>query len=122
MNKTITFQFTGTHQEFQKFIKETFTSGVIKNLRLTVSGEACESGDALIAKIQKWLPTPLTSSQVDQLHTRMGEIMAEVRGQRKIQAIKLLREITNGGLKECKDIVEQVLDPIQPAQVRIMSR
>jgi ribosomal protein L7/L12 len=58
----------------------------------------------------RWIPGTINPNASKDLLTAMPEVIAHVRANAKIQAIKALRTVTNCGLKEGKDAVER---PIQ---------
>ncbi|MGC9541979.1 ribosomal protein L7/L12 [Streptomyces sp. UG1] len=64
--------------------------------------------DKRVARIERKLDLIIDHLGLREDDPRMDEVVALLRDNRKIQAIKLYREITGAGLKEAKDAVEQL--------------
>ncbi|MCA9681915.1 MAG: ribosomal protein L7/L12, partial [Myxococcales bacterium] len=61
-----------------------------------------------MAKLDELTP-PFADAELDELHHPNFEVRADLRyigGPRKINAIKLIRELTQSGLKEANELVE----------------
>lgn len=62
--------------------------------------------DRRAARIERKLDRIVDHLGLRERDPRMAEVLTLLRAERKIQAIKLYREITGAGLKEAKDAVE----------------
>lgn len=64
--------------------------------------------DQRVARVERKLDLVLDHLGLDGEDPRMGEVLSLVRTDKKIQAIKVYREITGAGLKEAKDAVDRL--------------
>ncbi|KUN99692.1 ribosomal protein L7/L12 [Streptomyces caeruleatus] len=64
--------------------------------------------DQRVARVERKLDLVLDHLGLDAEDPRMGEVLSLVRTDKKIQAIKVYREITGAGLKEAKDAVDRL--------------
>lgn len=64
--------------------------------------------DRRVARVERKLDLVIDHLGLNGQDPRMDEVVALVRNDRKIQAIKVYREITGEGLKEAKDAVERL--------------
>ncbi|MET9964565.1 ribosomal protein L7/L12 [Streptomyces sp. NPDC006356] len=64
--------------------------------------------DQRVARVERKLDLVLDHLGLDGEDPRMGEVVSLVRTDKKIQAIKVYREITGAGLKEAKDAVDRL--------------
>ncbi|QOV36983.1 ribosomal protein L7/L12 [Streptomyces ferrugineus] len=64
--------------------------------------------DKRVARVERKVDLILDHLGLRESDPRMDEVVALLRDDKKIQAIKLYREITGVGLKEAKDAVEQM--------------
>ena len=78
---------------------------------LTVMGvqSRVSQADRRVARVERKLDLILDHLGLREHDPRMDEVVALLRDDRKIQAIKVYREITGAGLKEAKDAVEQLI-------------
>ncbi|MEY9992852.1 ribosomal protein L7/L12 [Streptomyces sp. V4I8] len=64
--------------------------------------------DRRVARVERKLDLVIDHLGLNAQDPRMGEVEALVRNDKKIQAIKVYREITGVGLKEAKDAVDRL--------------
>ncbi|WP_128433927.1 ribosomal protein L7/L12 [Streptomyces cyaneus] len=64
--------------------------------------------DQRVARVERKLDLILDHLGLGADDPRMGEVLVLLRNGKKIQAIKVYREITGAGLKEAKDAVERM--------------
>ncbi len=64
--------------------------------------------DQRVARVERKLDLVLDHLGLEGEDPRMGEVLSLVRTDKKIQAIKVYREITGAGLKEAKDAVDRL--------------
>ncbi|MFE6620722.1 ribosomal protein L7/L12 [Streptomyces sp. NPDC008086] len=64
--------------------------------------------DQRVARVERKLDLVLDHLGLDGADPRMGEVLSLVRTDKKIQAIKVYREITGAGLKEAKEAVDRL--------------
>ncbi|KUL33521.1 ribosomal protein L7/L12 [Streptomyces regalis] len=64
--------------------------------------------DQRVARVERKLDLVLDHLGLREEEPRMDEVLALLRNDKKIQAIKVYREITGVGLKEAKDAVERM--------------
>lgn len=64
--------------------------------------------DQRVARVERKLDLVLEHLGLDGEDPRMGEVVSLVRTDKKIQAIKVYREITGAGLKEAKEAVDRL--------------
>lgn len=65
--------------------------------------------DQRVARVERKLDLIIDHLGLRDDDPRMGEVEALLRDGKKIQAIKVYREITGVGLKEAKDAVERIV-------------
>lgn len=65
--------------------------------------------DQRVARVERKLDLIIDHLGLRDDDPRMGEVVALLRDGKKIQAIKVYREITGVGLKEAKDAVERIV-------------
>ncbi|MDF3146116.1 MULTISPECIES: ribosomal protein L7/L12 [unclassified Streptomyces] len=65
--------------------------------------------DQRVARVEHKLDLILDHLGLRADDPRMDEVLALLRNDKKIQAIKVYREITGAGLKEAKDAVERMV-------------
>ena len=110
MTSTTTLKFSGTLAEFKSYLDAMFkdslnieVEGIVSPadpLRLHPMYDlAAEVAHALHVPVEK-----LLRSGID-----ITAVVDEVRHGMKINAIKILRSLTDAGLKECKDVVETMI-------------
>ncbi|MFE7275584.1 ribosomal protein L7/L12 [Streptomyces sp. NPDC057623] len=64
--------------------------------------------DQRVARVERKLDLVLDHLGLNGADPRMGEVVSLVRTGKKIQAIKVYREITGAGLKDAKEAVERL--------------
>ncbi len=64
--------------------------------------------DQRVARVERKLDLVLDHLGLDGEDPRMGEVVSFARTGKKVQAIKVYREITGAGLKEAKDAVDRL--------------
>lgn len=64
--------------------------------------------DRRVARVERKLDLIMDHLGLRENDPRMAEVVALLREDKKIQAIKVYREITGAGLKEAKDAVERM--------------
>ncbi|WP_405585855.1 ribosomal protein L7/L12 [Streptomyces sp. NBC_01092] len=64
--------------------------------------------DKRVARVERKLDLIIDHLGLRENEPRMDEVLALLRDDKKIQAIKVYREITGAGLKEAKDAVERM--------------
>jgi ribosomal protein L7/L12 len=64
--------------------------------------------DRRVARVERKLDLVIDHLGLNGEDPRMGEVVSLVRTDKKIQAIKVYREITGAGLKEAKDAVDRL--------------
>ncbi|WP_217210904.1 ribosomal protein L7/L12 [Streptomyces sp. AC550_RSS872] len=64
--------------------------------------------DQRVARVERKLDLVLDHLGLDGEDPRMGEVVSLVRTGKRVQAIKVYREITGAGLKEAKDAVDRL--------------
>ncbi|MFC5803993.1 ribosomal protein L7/L12 [Streptomyces formicae] len=64
--------------------------------------------DRRIARLERKIDRVLDHLGIQETDPRLERVAALVRDGRKIEAIKVYREITDAGLKEAKDAVERI--------------
>ncbi|MCF1599012.1 ribosomal protein L7/L12 [Streptomyces muensis] len=64
--------------------------------------------DQRVARVERKLDLVLEHLGLNGEDPRMGEVVSLVRTDKKIQAIKVYREITGAGLKEAKEAVDRL--------------
>ncbi|MER5940850.1 ribosomal protein L7/L12 [Streptomyces sp. NPDC001928] len=64
--------------------------------------------DKRVARVERKLDLVIDHLGLRENEPRMDEVLALLRDDKKIQAIKVYREITGAGLKEAKDAVERM--------------
>ncbi|ELS54781.1 ribosomal protein L7/L12 [Streptomyces viridochromogenes] len=72
---------------------------------LTIQSRVSQA-DQRVARVERKLDLIIDHLGLRHEDPRMGEVVALLRDGKKIQAIKVYREITGAGLKEAKDAVE----------------
>lgn len=110
MKIRINSTFEGSFEQFNTWMNETFKCP--ENLRLTVI-----VGSDAEALVSQPLPPPVRSvihpalqpyTDSGQLTNSDAKVIEILRSRDKIQAIKFLRERTDLGLKDAKDVIEQM--------------
>ncbi|MGI5376847.1 ribosomal protein L7/L12 [Streptomyces sp. CA-251387] len=74
---------------------------------LTIQSRVSQA-DQRVARVERKLDLIIDHLGLRADDPRMNEVVALVRDGKKIQAIKVYREITGAGLKEAKDAVEGI--------------
>ncbi|WP_187284862.1 ribosomal protein L7/L12 [Streptomyces sp. uw30] len=64
--------------------------------------------DKRVARVERKLDLIIDHLGLRENEPRMDEVLTLLRDDKKIQAIKVYREITGAGLKEAKDAVERM--------------
>ena len=74
---------------------------------VTILGRISQT-DKRVARVERKLDLVIDHLGLNGEDPRMGEVVSLVRTDKKIQAIKVYREITGAGLKEAKDAVDRL--------------
>lgn len=88
-------------------IAAAFLALVVLGAVLTVQSRI-SLADRRVARVERKLDLIIDHLGLRADDPRMNEVVALVRDGKKIQAIKVYREITGAGLKEAKDAVEGI--------------
>ena len=89
-------------------IAAAFLALVVLGAVLTVQSRI-SLADRRVARVERKLDLIIDHLGLRADDPRMNEVVALVRDGKKIQAIKVYREITGAGLKEAKDAVEAIV-------------
>ena len=100
-------------QQFLEFIYIVRTDAVNKMIQVTNEKSATRSFDEILQElISSWNPEKFANAAEEK--TEFNVILTEA-GEKKIQVIKVVRELTGLGLKEAKDLVDGAPKPIKEA-------
>ena len=113
----LSFRFQGTVADFNRWASETFKDPEKLNIIVTSWSESAPltakplptitPSDKYHTAYQKLVS--LYPSEGDKILAAFPELLGHVRNHQKIEAIKLVRSVTQSGLKEAKDYVEEWL-------------